>query len=66
MSRRKGTFADALDIFGETGSEQEVRDAANQLGVWARVRKLGFKVKVEDAKQTVAKPAQLDLTEPKA
>lgn len=49
MSRPKKTFADALDIFMETASEDEIRGIVASVAVWARVRRLGFRVYIEDA-----------------
>ena len=47
---KKTTFADALDVFCETSSETELRDAAVAIRTWAKQRHLGFTVKVEDIK----------------
>lgn len=56
MSRpKKIPFADALDVYLETASEDEIRGAAASLAVWARVRKFGFRVKVETILDKVPK-----------
>lgn len=46
--KQRPTFADALDVFCETSSEAELRDAAVQIRTWAKQRKLGFVVHIVD------------------
>ena len=48
---KKVTFADSLDIWLETAQEQEIRDAITAAGTWARVRKFGFKIRIEEVKK---------------
>lgn len=50
MSRTKRVpFADSLDIWLETASEIEIRDAAGAMAVWARVRRFPWRFKIETA-----------------
>jgi hypothetical protein len=58
MSRtKKVPFADSLDIWLETASEIEIRDAAGAMAVWARVRRFPWRLKIEAA--PVEKPLPL-------
>jgi hypothetical protein len=59
MSRtKKIPFADSLAIWAETADEQEIRDGAVMLGIYARQRKFGFAVRIEPVK---SKPEELKL-----
>ncbi len=45
MSRtKKVPFADSLAIWCETASEEEIRDGAVMMGIYARQRKFQFRV----------------------
>jgi hypothetical protein len=50
MSRPAKPFADKLDEFLETATEQEVRDVAVSVATYARWKKLDFRVEVKQAK----------------
>ena len=48
MSRtKKVPFVDALDIWLETATEDEIMMTALQLRVWAATRRFKFRIKVE-------------------
>jgi hypothetical protein len=48
MSRtKKVPFTDSLAIWAETCDEQEFRDGAVMLGIYARQRKFSFAVRIE-------------------
>ena len=53
MSRPKKPFADILADWAEEADPQEFRDSIVMLSVYARQRKLDFKIRVE-----TVKPAQ--------
>lgn len=46
------TFADRLDEFLDSASEQEVRDVAVSVATYARWKKLGFRVEIKQAKES--------------
>lgn len=48
--RPKVAFADKLDNFLESASEQEIRDVAGSLATWARWKKLAFKIEIKPVK----------------
>lgn len=45
---KKITFADRLDEFLDSATEQEVRDVAVSVATYARWKKLGFRLQVID------------------
>lgn len=55
MARKKTSFADRLDDFLATATEEEIRDAAVRIQIWARWRKLGFGLKIDAVKPEAAK-----------
>lgn len=51
MSRpKKVTFTDALAVWAETASEQEIRDGVVMLSIYARQRKMAFSIRIESTK----------------
>lgn len=51
MSRTKAvSFVDAASIYFDTCSDQELRDHVAMAAIYARVRKLPFKVMITDVK----------------
>lgn len=46
------TFADRLDEFLDTATEQEVRDVAVSVATYARWKKFGFRVEIKPAKES--------------
>lgn len=60
MSRtKKVPFVDALDIYLEVCTEDEFRGVISHLGVWAKIRKLGFRIRLESDPVTVKKSLPL-------
>jgi hypothetical protein len=55
MSRtKKLPFADALAIWCETAPEEEIRDGAVMMGIYARQRKFAFRVRIETSIDSAA------------
>lgn len=50
MSRPRKTFADQLDEWAEIAPAEDIHSAALHLNVWARVRRLGFRIDIKQAK----------------
>lgn len=48
--RPRKQWADILDAFLESASEEEIRDTVFRIGVWAKWRKAPFKVVLEQVK----------------
>ncbi len=46
---KKVPFHDSLAIWLETASEEEIRDGAVMLGIYARQRNFAFRVRLETA-----------------
>ncbi len=46
---KKIPFADSLAIWCETASEEEIRDGAVMLGIYARQRNFAFRIRLETA-----------------
>lgn len=55
MSKKRITWTDKMQVWLETATEQEIRDAMASVDVWCRVRKFGFRVAVVPAPNPVEK-----------